>query len=295
MKELIGVIGCGNMGGRLVKRFISFDHTVYFYDINPKTVEEMKKAGAIHCASIEELVKNSQFVVTSLPDGKVLEAALFDQGLLDMLKTDKVLVDTSTTLPRTMDRVSEYIKDKGTQVLDCPISGGPNEITNGNIVSIVAGKKELFDRCKFITDMLGKEQHYMGEKLGAAKAAKLVNNSMSLCNAAAGAEAFTMGVKFGADPVGLYNMLMVGGGRSNQFTKRFRYVLDKDYTARGSTAIGEKDVALAVEFGESVGCEMKIAKLARSYYQKAIEAGYANEDFASVFKIFDPDWEKHIK
>jgi hypothetical protein len=139
--------------------------------------------------------------------------------------------------------------------------------------------------------MLGEKQHYMGEKPGSAKAAKLVNNAMTIGNIAVGAEAFTMGVIYGADPKNLYNLLTESGGRSNQFTKRFRYVVDNDYTPRATMIVGRRTSAW-LRSSDSRWVRHAIARLVRSYYTTAIEKGFADQDLAAVYKIFNPDWDK---
>ncbi len=42
----LGIIGCGNIGGRQAANFITHGYSVYVYDINPERMAQLQSLGA---------------------------------------------------------------------------------------------------------------------------------------------------------------------------------------------------------------------------------------------------------
>lgn len=78
----IGIIGAGRAGINMAKLFIENEHEVAFYDRSSAQLELAKtcapKAGV---ASVEELIRNSHWLVLSVPDDKI--AQVFSSLKLD--------------------------------------------------------------------------------------------------------------------------------------------------------------------------------------------------------------------
>jgi 3-hydroxyisobutyrate dehydrogenase-like beta-hydroxyacid dehydrogenase len=54
-----------------------------------------------------------------------------------------------------------------------------------------------------------------------------------------------------------------------------------------SAAMMQKDIQLALELGEEVGVPLRTAELVSELLTKAKELGYADEDFAVLFKVLE--------
>lgn len=286
MNKLVGVLGAGHMGGKMVARFIEAGVTVYVYDTAEQTRAQMKKLGAVVCESPKALADSADVILTSLPNSKILELALVKEGFLASMHPGTVILETSSTMPETMTHIAGEAKKYGVDIIDCPVSGGPLEARTGKLVLIIAGDTKTVRNHKDIIDLLGEKQFYVGQKPGSAKAVKIVNNTMSMGNLAVASEAFALGIKYGLDPQELFDILKVSGGTSNQFSKRFQKVVDGDFTALATVEISRKDLTLAIDWAETKGIPMEIARLARSYYEKAIAMGRENEDMCSVYNAF---------
>ena len=286
MSKTVGVLGTGLMGGNMVQRLLDTGYTVYTYDTQPSARQRMADIGAVACQSAKELADSTKTILTSLPNSKILEIALLQEGFLRMMQPGSILVETSSTMPETIESVGAAAASAHINVLDCPVSGGPNEALAGKLVMIMAGLPAVLEACHDVIDKLGEKQFYVGEKLGTAKAVKIVNNTMSMGNLAVASEAFALGVHYGLDPQRLYDIVKVSGGTSNQFSKRFQKVVDGDYTALATVETSRKDLTLAIDWAETKGIPMKIARLARSYYEMAIQNGHGDEDMCSVYHMF---------
>lgn len=286
MSKVVGVLGAGHMGGNMARCLVDAGYTVFVYDAVEAVRNQASEYGAKPCATMQEFADNSEIVLTSLPNGKVLEAVLIESGFLKMLKKGSIIIETSSTMPENIETCAAEAAKNGIEFVDCPVSGGPNEARKGTLILITAIKEDLKPRCQDIFDVLGGKQFFVGDKPGSAKAVKIVNNTMSMGNLVVASEAFSLGVKYGLDPQSLYDILKVSGGTSNQFAKRFQKVVDDDYTAWATVEISYKDLSLAIDWGATKGIPMDVAKLARSYYDKAIKENRGKEDMVSVYHEF---------
>ena len=140
-------------------------------------------------------------VFLSLPGPPEVEAvALGADGLIDGMRRGSALFDLSTNSPALIRRVHAAFKEKGVQVLDAPVSGGPIGAKTGKLAIWVGGDRALFDRHKPLLDAMGDQPYYVGP-IGAGAVAKLVHNCTSFTVRAVMAEVFCMGVKAGVEPL----------------------------------------------------------------------------------------------
>src|SRR3989442_3265280 len=102
-------------------------------------------------------------------------------------------------------------------MLDAPVSGGPRGAETWRLDLWVGGEEAIYKRYKAVLDAIGDQPYYVGP-IGAGSIAKLVHNCAGYVIQTALAEVFTMGVKAGVDPLGLWKAVRQGaGGRLRTF------------------------------------------------------------------------------
>lgn len=285
----VGMIGLGTMGGAIATRLVQAGLQIRVFDVDSDAVASLAEVGATPVASAAELT-GCRLLLTSLPNDAIVEDVLVKQGLLDEVP-GAILVELSTILPTTMLRIAERAEQVGVRVVDCPVSGGPNEALAGKLVLIVGAGAEVLDEARPALEPLGTVEPV--GPVGAGKALKLVNNVMSMCNVAVAAEAFTLGTSFGLDPQRLYEVLSTSGGRSGQFVKRIPYVLERDFHARFAITLAEKDLRLAIEMAHELTTAMPVAAGVHQLYEQAIGQGMGGEDQMAVIKLYE-QWSSAV-
>lgn len=276
----VGVIGLGAMGGAVARRLGRQGFEVHVADRDPAAVQRATGWGAQ--ASDVDAVFDLDQVVTSLPDDDVVLAVCTEDRLARLGRG--LLIELSTILPETIRQIAARGAAAGTRLLDCPVSGGPDEAGDGTLVLFVGGEDSDITRARPVLDAIGSVQHVGG--IGDGKALKLVNNAMGMGNMVVAAEAFVLGQRLGLDPKLMYEVLSRSGGASYHFAKRGPYILDDDFAPRFAVRLCEKDLRLALA---SAGSDypMPVASLMRETYARAMAAGLADDDEAAVIKLFD--------
>src|SRR5437763_13230648 len=82
MTERIGFIGLGLMGRPMAHHLLAAGYQVTVFNRSRRAIDELASAGAIAADSPQEVAKQSDIVITMLPDGPDVESVtLGDKGL----------------------------------------------------------------------------------------------------------------------------------------------------------------------------------------------------------------------
>ena len=147
MTEKIAVIGMGQMGSGMARRLRASGHDVRGYDLSTQTRQALRNEGFPMADSAREAVAGRDIVLTSLPDPAAVRAAwLGEGGLVEVTAKGTLVLELSTIDPNTMREVGAAAAAKGIDVIDCPVSGGPNEAANGTMVLICGGDEAAMQR-----------------------------------------------------------------------------------------------------------------------------------------------------
>jgi 3-hydroxyisobutyrate dehydrogenase-like beta-hydroxyacid dehydrogenase len=291
MSEKVAVIGMGQMGSGMAGRLRESGLDVVGYDVSPEQHARMIENGFRMAPSIAEALSGRSLVLTSLPDPKaVTQAWLGDNGIVAHAAKGTLCIELSTIDPQTMRQAAEAASARGIAVVDCPVSGSPNEARTGKLILIAGGEKADVTRAEPVFKLLGNDWKYTGP-VGTAKVVKIVNNMMSMGNVLVAAEAFALGVAAGVEPEKLYDVLSVSGGRSHHFTKRFPNALKGDFSPGFKMELGEKDLALAVELGRMMRMPTPSASATRELYAMALAEGFRGQDIVALLAMYQ-SWAK---
>jgi 3-hydroxyisobutyrate dehydrogenase-like beta-hydroxyacid dehydrogenase len=205
-----------------------------------------------------------------------------DNGLLAGMQRGQPLFDLSTNSPTLMRSLEPLFAERGAVLFDSPVSGGPSGAASGKMAIWVGGDEEVFKRYRPVLDSAGDQVSYIGP-IGSASVAKLVHNLSGYMIQTALAEAFTMGVKAGVDPLTLWKAVRNGvTGRRRTFDGLAEHFLPNVYDPpRFALKLAHKDVSLATQVGREVGVPMRLANLTLEEMTEALARGWEGRDSRS--------------
>ena len=276
----IGFIGLGTMGGPIALNAIRGGHDLVVHDIRRESATQHLEMGAEWAGTPREVAQQSEIVLTSLPGPVEVEAvALGDDGLHEGLTAGKVYLDLSTSSPDMIRQIHAQLTPHGIHVLDAPVSGGPDGARSGRLAIWVGGDREVYERVKPALDSMGDQPYYVGP-IGSGAVAKLVHNCAGYIIQAGLAEVFTMGVKAGVDPLGLWLAVRQGAqGRRGAFERLADHFLIDSYDPPDfALRLARKDMDLACQVGRQYDVPMKLANLALAEMTEALNRGWGNRD-----------------
>ena len=277
MDMKVGYIGLGTMGGSMALNLCSAGFDLTVYDIRPEMAARPVAAGAKRADSVLALAQTVDVVLTSLPGP--LEAQAVGADLIAGLKRGSVWFDVTTNSPTVVRALSAACAEKGINMLDAPVSGGPGGAKSGKMALLVGGDEATFNQYRTVLDAIGDQVLYIGP-IGAGTVAKLVHNCAGYAIQTALAEVFTVGVKAGVEPLALWNAVrQCSLGRQRTFDRLGKQFLQGSFEPPDfALKLALKDVALATELGRELGVPMRVANLAHADMTEALNRGWGERD-----------------
>ena len=284
----VGFIGIGNMGGPMCRNIIrNTNHEVIVFDLDPAAVQRCTDLGATSGTSVADVAKNCDVVITSLPIPRIVEeVALGPNGITENAKPGTVYIDLSTNAPATARRLAEGAHAKGLGMLEAPVSGGVARATDGTIVIMVGGDAATFEQQLPLLKSFSGEVIHVGD-VGFGSVAKLINNMLAFCNAAAAAEALMMGKRAGIDMKKLDAVIRNASGDSSGYRNMATKALAGNFAATFALDLAHKDLRLAMELADEVGVPGMIAPQVLNLMRMARGMGLGGMDSTSIMRVYE--------
>lgn len=281
----IGMIGLGNMGMPMSKNLLGSGYAVYGFDVNPDAEKEFAAAGGVEGLTIEEVVKQTEVVLTSLPSPGIVESVYTGAGgILEHARAGQILVDTSTVTPGLNERLAVACQAKGVGYLAAPVSGGVIGAKNRTLTIMVGGPKNLFDQMQPIFAALGQNIFHVGARVDSGTAVKLINNLLIGFYTSAVSEGVTLAAQMGLDLDQLFEILNVSYGQSRIYERNYKsFIATNDFAPHFSLNLLLKDLKIAQEMAEQAGLDLPITAELISLYEKSQQAGFGEQDMAALY------------
>lgn len=285
----IGFIGLGHMGAPMANNLLKHQHEVHVFDVVPKAVSAIVKAGAIAQKSLPALASNVDVIITMLPTGdNVRDVCLGNDGLFAHAKPNTLFIDSSSI---AVDTARELAAHSNIQMIDAPVSGGVTGAEAGTLTFMVGGSEANFLRAKPILEAMGKTIVHAGPN-GNGQAAKICNNMILGISMIAVAEAFTLGKKLGLDPQKLFEISSHASGQCWSMTSYCPVPglvptspANHEYQAGFTAAMMLKDLKLSQTAAQSVSASTPLGAEATALYTLFNNLGNSQLDFSGIIKM----------
>jgi 3-hydroxyisobutyrate dehydrogenase-like beta-hydroxyacid dehydrogenase len=279
--EMVGVIGLGAMGGAVGRRLVRQGIPTLGFDIDEAALSRAA-ANGIRPSSAAEAA-SCGVLITSLPTEQSVDELLTGE-LLGHL-AGGVLIELSTVTPAAVRRVHQVARQADVAVIDCPVSGGPDNADAGTLVCFAGAAAADLERVRPLLGLLGTVSHVGA--VGDGKVVKLVNNAMSIGNLVVAAEAFALGVQLGMTPTQLFDVLSRSGARSQIFLKKMPAAMERNFTPGFALRLAEKDIGLALRTASDIDATLPVAEAVSAVLKRAAQAGLGEDDLVGVIRLFE--------
>ena len=271
----VGMVGTGNMGGRITRRMISAGHAVLAVDAEPARIPA---CGATPAKDLAELAGRCDVIMLSLPDSPVIESVIRNPGgLLEHARDGQVIVDLSTANPASTRALHDELRGRGVRYLDAGISGGAAGAEKGTLTLMVGGDETALAQVKPLLDTFSAHVHHMGGS-GAGHVTKVLNNFLNGVTLAATAEVMVAGKKAGLDLARLLEVINTSTGVSFASLNRFPHIIKGDYLEGGLTGrLMAKDLRLYLDLAGDLGVVTLTGPGTLTAFQVSNALGYGDQ------------------
>jgi 2-hydroxy-3-oxopropionate reductase len=271
----IAYLGLGIMGRPMAANLVKAGHDVTVWNRTPKSVE-----GARVAATPAEAAKDAEIVWICVADTKAVETLLFGtDGVEQVLRPGVTVVDSSTIAPLKTRDFAARVRAKGAEFVDAPVTGSKIGAENAQLLFIVGGPEKTVTALDPLFMAMGKKVIRVGET-GAGESAKIGMNLMIASIFQGFAEALALTGKLGVPPEKLVELIQSSMIRSGVTDYKASFVLNQDWSPNFPVRLMLKDIHLMLDAAKQENVLLPSLNEIEKVYQKAVEAGHANDDFA---------------
>jgi 3-hydroxyisobutyrate dehydrogenase-like beta-hydroxyacid dehydrogenase len=268
----VGVVGLGNMGGRIARRLVDGGEDVVGFDLDASRAPAVGVRAAASAAAVAEA---AEVVLLSLPDSDAVEAVV--DAIEPALRAGQVVVDLSTAAPASTVALHDRLADAGVAYVDAGISGGAAGAEAGTLTIMAGGPADALDAVGPVLAHFARHVHHMGES-GSGHTAKLLNNFLNGVSLAATAEVMVAGRKAGLDLRQLLEVINTSSGVNFATLNRFPRIVEGDYLEGGLTSdLMAKDLMLYLDLTRELGVTSLNGPPCLAAFHLAAALGYGDQ------------------
>lgn len=277
MSLRIGMIGIGLMGHGIALNLIRHGHRLALLDHSGnQPLDELTAGGATVRATPAEVASDAEVVILCVTGSPEVEAVLTGEaGVLGRLAPGAIVVDCSTAVPASTERMAQRVAAAGARFVDAPMTRTPMHAREGKLNLLVGAEPALFDAIRPVLACFAENITRVGP-VAAGHRMKLIHNYVSLGSVALMAEAAALAQDAGVETQVLIDVLAQGGGYGAALDRLRPYLLAGDTSAvRFSMANARKDLAYYTTMAADAGAVHAIADAVGATYAKAADSGNA--------------------
>jgi len=283
----LGFVGIGAMGGPVARHLLRHGHALGVYARRSAALGPLVAEGAVAYPSPGELASRSDAVFTMVTATSDVEEVIFGPGgIASGARPGLLVVDMSTIAPGATRDFAGRLARNGIDMLDAPVSGGPDGARNGTLTIMAGGSADAFNRARPLFECFAKTILHMGES-GAGQTTKACHQLLLLVTAEGVAEALTLASRNGLDPVKVQQAMMHGiasGGVLDRFGSR---MASRNFAAGLPMRLYRKDLQIVLDLAGDSGATLPAGTLTMQHIVRLMDAGHADSDLSVLITAVD--------
>jgi 2-hydroxy-3-oxopropionate reductase len=286
MKPAVGLIGLGLMGKPMSRNLLKAGFPLVVWNRTKERADDLVREGAKWAATPRDVAGQSDVLITIVSDPPAVEQVLWGKaGALEGLRRGSIYIDSSTVSPELAVKAARACSERGVEYLDAPVTGGTWGAEKGELVFMIGGTKETFERAKPVFEAVGKRFFLLGPN-GAGQTVKLAMNLLLALEVEALAESLAIVTKAGIQGERLIEVMQSSMARAGVFDVKAPQMLKNEHPPSFPLRLMHKDVRLAVELAKKEGVRIPAGEAAYSVYSAVKDAAKEDLDYAAVARFW---------
>ena len=287
-KLQVGVIGLGSMGMGAALNLVQHGHRVTGAELRDSARAELVAAGGQAVAKASNLPTGLEALVVFVVNAAQVDSVLFeDGGCLDRMAPGGVVLCCTTVAPEYARGLAARLAERQLRLLDAPVSGGAGAARAGSMTVMASGSPAAFDQAAPVLDAIAGKVWRLGDEPGVGSTIKMVNQLLAGVHIAVAAEAMALGIRAGADPQTLFEVISSSAGSSWMWQNRMPHVLAGDDTPLSAVNIFVKDLGIVLDQARALTFPLPMAASAHQLFLAAAAAGNGGRDDAFVIRFWE--------
>ena len=280
----VAVVGTGRMGSAMARAFARGGAEVVLYNRTAARCAELAdEIGARVAGSAADAAADTDVAITMLADGEAVRQMWHGaEGLVAGAHDSGVLVDMSTVPPDTLTGFEAAVRERGSGILDAPVSGSTKLAESGQLTIMAGGMAADLERARPALDLVAKQVTHIGP-LGSGAALKLAVNALIFALNNSLSEALVLAEAAGIDRAVAYDVFASSAAGSPYVGyKREAFVTPDAIQVAFSMDLAAKDLRLILDLADRLGAPMAQTRVNQQMVREAAERLGDDRDASAV-------------
>jgi 3-hydroxyisobutyrate dehydrogenase-like beta-hydroxyacid dehydrogenase len=217
------------MGHGMAKNLLKKGHALSFLvHRNRSNLADLLDLKAKEVKTAAELARESDVVILCVTGTPQVEASVYG-GLLEAARKGQIVIDCSTSMPESTDRIRADFQQKGVRFVDAPLARTPQAAEEGKLNCMVGADPQTFAEVKPVLEKFCENIFHVGGP-GTGHKIKLVYNFVAMAHAAITCESLAACARVGISLENFFQLVSAGGANSNMFQMLVPKALQGDLT-----------------------------------------------------------------
>lgn len=284
----IGMIGIGMMGHGIASSLLKHGQNLSVLE-HPgnQPLDALIANGAKTFNTPKELAAHCDLVILCVTGTPQVEAVLMgDHGVLQGMQAGAIVIDCSTAVPASTEKLARRVIANGGRFLDAPMTRTPKEAAEGRLNLLVGGELALFDECRPVLACFAENIVHVGP-VGAGHRMKLLHNYVSLGSVTLMAEAAACAQLAGVNAQTFVDVLAMGGGWGAALERLKPFLASGDPSGlRFSLANALKDLSYYNAMAQDTQADHTVADAVQRTLEVACEQGDSQALLPEIISLF---------
>ncbi|HZG17235.1 MAG TPA: NAD(P)-binding domain-containing protein [Candidatus Bathyarchaeia archaeon] len=282
----VSVIGLGPMGAAIAQVLLQKGHQVTVWNRTSEKAKPLIQEGAVLAASAAEAIGKSPVTIVCVADYKT-SYSILDQDEVSHALAGRVIVQLSTGSPQQARDNEAWARERGADYLDGAIAATPPQMGRQDTTIFTSGSTIAFQKSEKYLKSLAGNVPFLAEQVSAASSVDLAflsylfGSMLGFFHAARILESDGLRVdSFGSMIAAISPVI------GEMIKYEGEVIQSENYSVPQSsvnTCMGT--VKLFMEQARETGINNEFPTFAMSIFQKALDAGYGNEELAALVKV----------
>lgn len=283
----IGIVGTGLLGTAVGLNLLKRGYHLTAYNRTRSKTLQLEQNGAKIVDSPKQVAENSDLVFTAVKNADAVRKVSFGDSCIACGKHEGLVVaDMSTINPIASRQIAAEFKTHLIPFLDTPVMGGPNVAVNGQLVMMIGGDKQVFERCNQVFSDMASKIFYLGQN-GNAHSVKLAMNLQIAMLALAISEGITLARAAKIDPEVFLQILNSTYFKTGMSENKAYKMIKDDYSPTFTLSNLKKDLDTINEAAKAFGVRLPMAAAANHIYDDAEKNGFGNLDYTAILAYLE--------
>ena len=283
--QCVGMVGLGIMGSAMSANLMRAGYRVIGYDVLPARRHRHRRARGEDVPNCSGVSGRADTIVCSLPSADALVQTA--KSLSESPRPPRIVIDTSTLPIAVKEEARDILAARGTNLLDCPVSGTGPQARARDLVVYASGDHASYRRIVPVIEGFARAQYYVGS-FGAGSKIKFVANLLVAIHNVAAAEGLVLAMKAGLDPAMVFKVIADGAGSSRMFQVRGPLMVKGNYSdAMMKLGIWQKDMSIIADFARQLNCPTPLFTATAPLYTAAMAMGRDTDDTGAICAVLE--------